>query len=89
MMDFMEVLPPAIPHRDRKRGNPNWGKPMLVETVVPTAFELQAKKLGLTPSMYATSRELRTWCERNRHRCFVPEWLLTEWHLTVEPLLFS
>jgi hypothetical protein len=29
--------------------------------------------------------ELRSWCERNRNRCYVPEWLLDEWDLQVDP----
>jgi len=43
------------------------------------------RHLQLTPEMYATSIELRTWCEHNRNRCYVPEWLLEEWSITVDP----
>jgi len=34
--------------------------------------------------MYASSVELRTWCEQNRNRIDVPEWLLKEWDITVD-----
>ena len=32
-----------------KRGNPNWGRPMLPASVLCTEFEIQAKHLHLTP----------------------------------------
>jgi hypothetical protein len=51
----------------------------------PTEFERCACRLGLTESGYATSSKLRKWCEHNRHRCYVPEWLLAEWDLLLEP----
>jgi hypothetical protein len=38
--------------------------------------------------MYASSLELRAWCEQNRNRRYIPEWLLEEWSITVE-LYFS
>jgi len=65
----------------RKRGNPNWGKPP--EPIAPTAteFELHARKLGLTRQAYAASHELRMWCEHNKDRCYIPEWLLVEWEI--------
>ena len=49
-----------------------------------TEFELRARHLQLTAEMYTSSRELRAWCERNRNRCYVPEWLLEEWGITVD-----
>ena len=69
----------------RKRGNPDWGKPPQAVPNTPTEFELQARRLGLTKQTYAASAELRIWCERNKNRCYVPEWLLAEWAITVEP----
>lgn len=56
--------------------------------VLPTEFELRVKQLQLTPEMYASSRELRLWCQLNRNRCYVPEWLLGEWGITVSSNLF-
>lgn len=76
----------AIPiEYKRKRGNPNWGRPIPPVPALPTEFELQARYLHLTARMYSTSFELRAWCERNRNRCYVPEWLLEEWGITVDP----
>ena len=31
------------------------------------------------------SVELRSWCERNRNRCYVPEWRLKGWAITIDP----
>jgi hypothetical protein len=67
-----------------RRGNPNWGKPMLPASVLATEFDLQVRKLGLTQSKYASSLELWRWCDRNRNRVYVPEWLLAEWDMQVE-----
>ena len=45
---------------------------------------MQVKRLGLTKAQYVASAQLRSWCRLNRNRCYVPEWLLEEWGLTVE-----
>ncbi|MGA2648615.1 MAG: hypothetical protein ABSF15_28360 [Candidatus Sulfotelmatobacter sp.] len=42
--------------------------------------------LQLTPEMYAASPELRIWCERNKNRVYIPEWLLEKWGLTVDAI---
>ena len=77
----------AIPvARTRKRGNPNWGRPIPPAPALATEFEKRARQLNLTPDMYATSRELRLWCEQNRNRVYVPEWLLEEWGIAVDAL---
>jgi hypothetical protein len=52
----------VLPTVARKRGNPNWGKPMEAVPDVPTAFEEQVEKLGLNDQTCATSEELRRWC---------------------------
>ena len=49
-----------------------------------TEFEMQVRQLRLTVETYAFSAELRTWCERNRNRCYIPEWLLKAWNISVE-----
>jgi hypothetical protein len=68
----------------RRRGNPNWGKPEIGPVaVVPSQFEMLAKKLGLLPDEYAGSKELREWACRNRNERYVPETLLNEWRLEV------
>ena len=69
----------------RKRGNPYWGCPLPLAPAIATEFELRVKHLHLKPEMYASSRELREWCRQNRNRIYVPEWLLEEWSLTVDP----
>jgi hypothetical protein len=68
----------------RKRGNPNWGRPIPPAPAVATEFELRVRQLQLTAEMYTSSAELRAWCEQNRNRCYVPEWLLGEWGITVD-----
>jgi hypothetical protein len=72
----------------RRRGNPNWGsgRPLKARAALPSAFEVEANRLGLTIENYATSGRLRLWCEANRNRCYIPEWLLERWHIPVEPL---
>ena len=72
------------PIAPRKRGNPNWGKPLQATPATATEFELQARQLGLTKQTYTASAQLRTWCERNKNRCYIPEWLLDEWKIDVD-----
>ena len=75
----------CLPAMTRKRGNPNWGHPIQVAPVLPTEFELRVKELQLTAEMYTSSAALQAWCEQNRNRCYVPEWLLAEWRIAVDP----
>src|SRR5271169_3809171 len=77
------IGPVTIPLPTRKRGNPNWGKLIPFAPAIPTEFELRAKQLQLTAKKYTSSAELRTWCEQNRNRCYIPEWLLEEWKINV------
>jgi hypothetical protein len=79
------AIPPALPVTKRKRGNHNWGCPIPSAPALPTEFELRIEQLQLTARMYTSSRELRAWCEQNRNRCYIPEWLLEEWRITVDP----
>jgi hypothetical protein len=67
----------------RKRGNPNWGRPMLPASVLCTEFEMQVRHLHLAPEAYTSSAELHSWCERNRNNFYIPEWLLDEWEIRV------
>jgi hypothetical protein len=78
------AIAPALPAGTRKRGNPNWGRPIPPVRAFATEFELRARQLQLTSKMYTSSRELCTWCERNRNRLYIPEWLLEEWGITVD-----
>jgi hypothetical protein len=77
----------AIPvAHTRKRGNPNWGRPIPPSPALATKFELRARQLHLAPEKYASSRELRAWCKQNRNRVYIPEWLLQEWGIAVDAL---
>lgn len=67
----------------RVRGNPNWGKLQPIPPLL-TEFEQIVARLGLSRTQYPGSAELKLWCERNRNRLYVPEWLLEEWGMTVE-----
>jgi len=67
-----------------QRGNPNWCRGTISAPSGPTEFELIVKRLHLTQDRYTSSLELKRWCESNRNRCYVPEWLLKEWNLQVE-----
>jgi hypothetical protein len=40
--------------------------------------------LGLTQDKFASSLELWRWCDRNRNRVYVPEWLFSKWGMKVE-----
>jgi hypothetical protein len=68
----------------RTRSNPNWGRLIPPAPALATEFEQRAKQLHLAPDMYASSHELRFWCELNRNRVYVPEWLLKEWRIRVD-----
>ncbi len=71
----------------KKPGNPNWGKPALPTSYqfLVTEFEQQMERLNLNEYNCAGSDELRRWCERNKNRCYIPEWLLKHWGMSVEP----
>jgi len=53
--------------------------------VLATEFEMQVRQLRLTVETYVSSAELRSWCERNRNRFYIPEWLLDAWDILVDP----
>ncbi len=78
------AIPVALPAAKRKRGNPNWGRPIQPSLALPTEFEMRVRQLQLTKETYSSSRELLSWCERNRNRVYIPEWLLKEWGITVD-----
>jgi hypothetical protein len=77
--------PFVLPTRARKRGNPNWGKPMEPAPAVPTAFEEQVRKLGLNEQTCVTSEKLRQGGQSNKDRCYIPERLLKQWGISVDP----
>ena len=57
--------------------------------VLLTEFEVQVERLGLSEAEYVASAKLRRWCEHNRNQCYVPEWLLGEWGMTVETVFIG
>ena len=79
------ATPVAVAAAKRKRGNPNWGRPIPPARFLPTEFEIQVRQLRLTVQTYASSAELRSWCERNKNRVYIPEWLLEAWDIPVDP----
>lgn len=72
-------------HTRRRRGNRNWGRPPEPVPDLPTEFEQQVARLGLkNRDEYIRSSALRHWCRLNRHRIYIPEWLLQEWGMHAE-----
>jgi hypothetical protein len=47
--------------------------------------EEQVQNLGLNEQTCATSEKLRQWCQSNKDRCYIPEWLLKQWGIPVDP----
>jgi hypothetical protein len=63
----------------RRRGNPNWGKPLPNAAIVPSSFESVVKMLGLSPRQYEGSDSLKIWVIKNKHNKYVPQDLLQAW----------
>jgi len=81
----MRLKQPSDKQSPRRRGNPNWGKPLQdMPASGPTEFELRARSLRLEESKYADSDVLRAWCKQNKNRCYIPEWLLKRWDMPVD-----
>jgi hypothetical protein len=76
----------ALTSTKRGRGNPKWGKPIPTIPALLTEFEMQVERLGLSKAEYVNSAKLRHWCNHNRNRCYVPEWLFEAWGLTVNAI---
>jgi len=72
------TTPIVLPGTKRGRGNPTWVKPLPALLVILTVFEMQVERLGLSRAQYGASPQLKSWCDRNRNRVYVPEWLLAE-----------
>jgi hypothetical protein len=79
------TTPDSLLVTTRKRGNPNWGRSGPFPPATATEFEMQVRQLQLTPEIYVFSPRLRSWCERNRNRFYIPEWLLDAWDIGVDP----
>lgn len=63
--------------RRMNRRHGNWAVP----TTMTTAFETRARELNLIAATYFDSEDLPRWCEDNREKCYIPEWLLKAWGL--------
>ena len=63
--------------------NSNWasGQPVKLRPPGPTDFEDEVRRLGLDDQTCVESLKLKHWCERNKDRCYIPEWLLKRWGL--------
>jgi hypothetical protein len=77
--------PAALSSISRRRGNPNWGRPMPPARALATEFEKQVRRLGLSTEEYSLLAELKSWCQDNRNRVYIPEWLLDAFGITVDP----
>jgi hypothetical protein len=56
-------------------------------STLPTAFERKVRKLGLDERTCVGSRALRLWCQENKDRYSIPEWLTCKVGMTVNPSL--
>jgi hypothetical protein len=54
-----------------------------------SSFEHVARRLGLSPSQYATSAELKEWVRKNKDHKYVPPQLLELWGFEVDDELFG
>ena len=83
----------------RRRGNPNWGKPLELELgslpIVVCQFDQKLEELKLPTwadakedprklSLLLRDSLLRRWCERNAKHYYIPEALLDKWAINVE-----
>jgi hypothetical protein len=68
-----------------RHGNSGWssGRPGAVPPAIPSAFETLVDELKLTAPTYMESQELHCWCQANRNKCYIPEWLLKAWGIPV------
>jgi len=70
----------------KKRGNPNWYKPVPFGSLVasPSSFESLTKALRLAPEDFQTSILLKEWVSRNKNHKYVPLDLLEAWGFSVD-----
>lgn len=69
------------------RKGANWasGRPPEIRAAEATGFDEQVRKLGLNEQSWGASNELKEWCRQNKNRCYIPEQLLKEWGIAVDP----
>jgi len=85
--ELPRLLELAASQKGWNQSTKNWGRPAQPAPALATEFETQVQQLGLTKQTCAASAELRNWCERNRNRCYIPEWLLNAWGIHVDPTI--
>ncbi len=56
---------------------------------VKSTFEHVVRRLGLSPSRYARSQELKEWVRKNKDHKYVPPYLLDLWGFEVDDELFG
>ncbi len=71
----------------KKRGNPNWGKPMMNTLPPVLEFERVAREFKLSPDQYQHSTRLREWASVHRKSNYIPEVLLKAWGFEIESSL--
>ena len=87
----------ALGSTRRRRGNPNWGRPLELGNlaIVICEFDQKLEELTLPPwdeakenprklSLILRDASLRRWCERNAKHNYIPEALLDKWGINVE-----
>lgn len=69
-----------------RHGNPLWGSgaPPQFQPAVICEFETYTQQLGLSEEEYTGSLELRSWCDKHKNQCYIPEWLLKRWGMDVD-----
>jgi hypothetical protein len=75
------------PRHDAQTRQPQLGASHCAVARSASEFEMRVRQLQLMAEMYTSSVELRTWCEQNRNRVYIPEWLLEESGITVDATL--
>jgi len=48
-------------------------------------YDHRLRNLVQRTDAYVSSDQLRRWCEHNRDRCYIPDWLLKRWGMPVDP----
>jgi hypothetical protein len=82
----MTILQSSGEARRVKKGRSNWNKPggLVHVPAGPSSSEEMARTLGLRPSEYLGSAELKQWVAANKNSRYVPLELLKAWGLAVD-----
>jgi hypothetical protein len=69
---------------EKRRGNPNWGKPEITVPPIVTEFERITREFNLQPNQYIRSTQLREWASHNMNSKYIPESLLKAWGFEID-----